>query len=223
MLTLHHLNNSRSQRILWLLEELGLDYQIQHYQRDSKTMLAPDSLKAVHPLGKSPLLTDGDKVLAESGAIIHYLCSHYGKQDWIPAESSDEHDAYHYWLHFAEGSLMPPMLLKLVMDKVRTSPMPFFIRPVARKIADKAMKSFIGPNLNNNFAFVEQQLAGKQWLAGNHPTGADIQMSFPLEAAVARGLVREDQQPNICAYVARIHSREAYQKALKAGGEYAYA
>lgn len=223
MLTLHHLNNSRSQRILWLLEELNLDYQVKHYQRDSKTMLAPDSLKAIHPLGKSPLLTDHDRVLAESGAIIHYLCTHYGEQGWIPNHNSDEHIAYHYWLHFAEGSLMPPMLLKLVMDKVRSSPMPFFAKPIARKIADKSMKSFIGPNLRNNFAFVEQQLQGKVWLAGKQPTGADIQMSFPLEAAVARGLVTEDEHPNICAYVARIHSRKAYQKALAAGGDYAYA
>ncbi|WP_088330877.1 glutathione S-transferase [Lacimicrobium sp. SS2-24] len=222
MLTLHHLNNSRSQRILWLLEELGLDYQIQRYERDSKTMLAPQSLKNVHPLGKSPVLTDKDRVLAESGAIIHYLCSEYGGQDWIPAQESEQHLDYHYWLHFAEGSLMPPMLLKLVMDKVRTSPMPFFARPIARKIADKAMKSFIGPNLKNNFSYVEQQLQGKEWLAGSHPTGADIQMSFPLEAAVARGIVGESH-PNICAYVARIHAREAYQKALKAGGDYAYA
>ncbi|GAB3022753.1 glutathione S-transferase [Bowmanella dokdonensis] len=221
MYTLHHLNNSRSQRILWLLEELGLDYKIQCYQRDPQTMLAPESLRRVHPLGKSPLLEKDGLVLAESGAIIQYLCEQHG-QDWIPGSGTQAHLDYHYWLHFAEGSLMPPMLLKLVMDKVRTSPMPFFARPIARKIADKAMKSFIAANIRNNLMFVEQRLEGRQWLTGDSPSGADVQMSFPLEAAVARGLAA-DEHPNIQAYVRRIHARPAYQKALLAGGEYAYA
>ena len=204
-----------------MLEELGLAYQIRRYQRDPNTLLAPDRLKQVHPLGKSPLLEKEGVVLAESGAIIQYLCENHGPE-WIPPVGSRAYQDYQYWLHFAEGSLMPPMLLKLVMDKVRTSPMPFFVKPVARRIADKAMKSFIAVNIRNNLDFIEQSLEGRQWLTGDTPTGADVQMSFPLEAAVARGLVSEEQA-NIRAYVHRIHARAAYQRALQAGGEYAYA
>lgn len=221
MLQLHHLNNSRSQRILWLLEELQIPYELQTYQRDTKTMLAPPALRALHPLGKSPLISDEGLILAESGAIIQYLCEQYGPQ-WIPAKGTEDYWQYHYWLHFAEGSLMPPMLLKLVMDKIRTNPMPFFIRPIARGIADKVMKAFVSPNIQNNLAFIDKSLADRQWFAGDRPSGADIQMSFPLEAAVSRGLVPESQQ-NIRAYVKRIQSRPAYQRALKAGPEYAYA
>ena len=220
MLTLHHLNNSRSQRILWLLEELALPYQIKTYQRDSKTMLAPAALKAVHPLGKSPVITDGELVLAESGAIIQYLCEQYGPE-WIPPGDTDEYRHYHYWLHFAEGSLMPPMLLKLVLDKIKANA-PWLVKPIASGIVAKVNRAFVGPNLTNNLAFVEGQLAGKDWLLGDKPSGADVQMSFPLEASLARGLVT-DKHPNIRAYVKRIHARPAYQRALEKGGEYQYA
>ncbi|MBN7820165.1 glutathione S-transferase [Bowmanella sp. Y26] len=221
MLTLHHLNNSRSQRILWLLEELQVPYEIKTYQRDTKTMLAPPALKDVHPLGKSPLITDAGQLLAESGAIIQYLCEQYGPQ-WIPEKGTQDYLQYHYWLHFAEGSLMPPMLLKLVMDKIRSNPMPFFIRPVAKGIASKVMQAFVSPNIQNNLNFIEHSLVERQWLAGSRPSGADVQMSFPLEAALARGLVPE-YHTNIRRYVERIHARPAYQRALKAGGDYAYA
>ena len=220
MITLHHLNNSRSQRILWMLEELALPYEIKIYARDAKTNLAPDELKQIHPLGKSPVLTDGDITVAESGAIIEYLAGRYAPH-LIPALNSEAGRQYSYWLHFAEGSLMPPMVAKLVFDKVRAKAKPFFVKIIANKIADKVMAAYFGPNITANLQFVEQHLAKHQWFAGEELSGADFQMSFPLEAAIARGAAM--QYPNIQAYVKRIHARAAYQAALQKGGEYAYA
>jgi glutathione S-transferase len=221
MIVVHHLNNSRSQRILWMLEELGLDYEIKHYQRDRETMLAPQSLKEIHPLGKSPVISDGDIVVAESGAIIEYLAQTYGRGLLIPPPESAEYRQYIYWLHFSEGSLMPPLLLKIVFDKINTSPMPFFIKPVARGISTKVMTSFVNPNIDNNFAYIDDYLAGHEWFAGDSLSGADIQMSFPLEASAARGVIGE-KYPHIADYVSRFQARPAYQKALEAGGEYDY-
>ncbi len=221
MITVHHLNNSRSQRILWMLEELNLEYEIQFYQRDQETMLAPQSLKDIHPLGKSPVITDGDLVVAESGAIIEYLAKKYGKDKFVPVAESPHYLQYIYWLHFAEGSLMPPLLLKIVFDKINTSPMPFFIKPIARGISAKVMSAFVNPNINNNFAFIDDYLATHEWFAGDSISGADIQMSFPLEASAARGASGDDY-PNIAEYIERFQSRPAYQKALEAGGEYDY-
>lgn len=221
MIIVHHLNNSRSQRILWMLEELKLDYEIKHYQRDHETMLAPQSLKDVHPLGKSPVITDGDVVVAESGAIIEYLAQTYGKGLLIPPLESAEYRQYIYWLHFSEGSLMPPLLLKIVFEKINTSPMPFFIKPIARGISAKVMSSFVNPNIDNNFAYIDDYLARHEWFAGNSLSGADIQMSFPLEASAARGGIGE-KYPHIADYVSRFQTRPAYQKALEAGGEYDY-
>lgn len=153
MITLHHLNNSRSQRILWMLEEIGIDYQIKRYLRDPQTMLAPAELRQVHPLGKSPLITDGELTLAESGAIIEYLAERYG--DWLlPAADSPERLRCRYWLHYAEGSAMPPLLLKLVFDKLRSAPMPFFIKPIARGIANKVSQAFISPQLKLHFDYL---------------------------------------------------------------------
>ena len=220
MITVHHLNNSRSQRILWMLEELGIPYEIKHYQRDAKTMLAPASLKKVHPLGKSPVITDGDITVAESGAIIDYLAQNYGKH-LIPTVNSPEYRQYTYWMHFAEGSLMPPFVMKLVFDKVRSAPVPFFLKPVTKGIADKVMKSFVGPNISSNMDFINEHLAKNEWFAGAQMTGADFQMSFPLEAAVAGRA--QGNFPHINAWVKRIQARPAYQKALKAGGHYDYA
>ena len=206
MITVHHLNNSRSQRILWMLEELGIPYEIKHYQRDAKTMLAPASLKKVHPLGKSPVITDGDITVAESGAIIDYLAQNYG-QNLLTAVNTPEYRQYTYWMHFAEGSLMPPFVMKLVFDKVRSAPVPFFLKPVTKGIADKVMKSFVGPNISSNMDFINEHLAKNEWFAGAQMTGADFQMSFPLEAAVAgraepspglrrrRGQARVERQP----------------------------
>jgi glutathione S-transferase len=219
MLTLHHLNNSRSQRVLWLLEELGLDYQIQRYQRDATTMLAPASLRTVHPLGKSPVLTDGEMVLAESGAIVETVIEHYGQGRLAPALGTPERLRYRYWLHYAEGSAMPPLLLKLVFDKVESTPMPFFVKPIAKAISAKVKSSFIQPQLTTHLDFMEGELGKSLWFAGAEFSGADIQMSFPIEAAAARGGL-DASRPKLMAYLQRIHERPAYQRALAQGGPF---
>ena len=222
MITVHHLNNSRSQRILWMLEELDLPYEVKRYQRDAKTMLAPDSLRQVHPLGKSPVITDGALTVAESGVIIDYLAHTYGDKSALPAPGSQQWIDYNYWLHYAEGSLMPFLLLRLVFEKIKTSPMPFFAKPIAKGIADKTVKQFIDPQLNNHLDFIEAHLGKNQWFLGDEISPADFQMSFPLEAALARGIVGRNR-PNIANYVKRYHARPAYQRALETGGEYDYA
>ncbi len=221
MLLVHNLENSRSQRILWALEELGVPYEVKRYERDKVTSLAPESLKKVHPLGKSPVITDGDETIAESGAIIDYLVTTYGDGSLVPEINSRAHREYNYWLHYAEGSLMPPLVLKLVFDKVTTSPMPFFIRPIAKGISKKVNESYIGPSIKGNFDFIEKHLKTNEWFAGSKLSGADIQMSFPLEASVSSGAVG-NKYPNITAYVKRFQSRPAYKKALETGGPYDY-
>jgi glutathione S-transferase len=220
MIIVHHLNNSRSQRILWLLEELGLDYQIKKYERDAKTMLAPPELRAVHPLGKSPVITDGDTMVAESGAIIEYLIERYGQGKFIPPAGSPDKLRYTYFMHYAEGSAMTPLLMKLVFDKVETSPMPFFAKPIARGIAHKVKKSYIMPQILQHLQYLESELAGRPWFAGAEFTGADIQVSFVLEAASARGGLG-DKYPNLFDFLKRIHARPAYQRGLERGGPYA--
>ncbi|MCA6058401.1 MULTISPECIES: glutathione S-transferase [unclassified Thalassolituus] len=222
MITLHHLNNSRSQRIIWLLEELGVDYTIKHYERDAKTSLAPASLKAIHPLGKSPVITDGDQTIAESGLIIEYLIRTYGKERFLPEEGSATYWQYLYWLHYAEGSLMPLMVMSLIFNKIKTAPMPFFIKPIARGIADKVMQSYVGPNVQNNLRYIEQHLGSNSWFAGEQMTGADFQLIFPLEAALNRGS-QASEYPNIAAWVKRVHALPTYQTALEKGGPYDYA
>ncbi|MFM9901341.1 MAG: glutathione S-transferase family protein [Polaromonas sp.] len=219
MITLHHLNNSRSQRILWLLEELGVPYEIKRYQRDAKTMLAPPELRAIHPLGKSPVITDGDVCVAESGAIIEYLIERYGQGRLIPAPSTPQRLRYTYWLHFAEGSAMPPLLLKLIFDKIETSPMPFFVKPIAKGIAGKVKQSFIAPRIAENLDYMEAELGKATWFAGDTMTGADIQVSFVLEACAARGGLNESR-PRLMAFLQRIHALPAYQRALQQGGAY---
>ena len=219
MIVVHHLTNSRSQRVLWLLEELGLEYEIQRYQRDPKTMLAPPSLRAIHPLGKSPVITDGALTVAESGAIIEYLLERYGNGRLVPAAGTPERLRWTYWLHFAEGSAMSPLLMKLVFDKLESSPMPFFVRPIARGIARKVKSSFIQPQINQQLDYMESELGKTGWFAGDAFSAADIQMSFPLEAAAARGGLGESH-PKLMAYLQRIHARPAYQRALERGGPY---
>ncbi|MES2820965.1 MAG: glutathione S-transferase [Pseudomonadota bacterium] len=221
MLTVHHLNNSRSQRVLWLLEELGLDYRIERYQRDPATMLAPPELRAVHPLGKSPVITDDDLTLAESGAIIEYLAQRYGPE-LLPASGTPERLRCNYWLHYAEGSAMPPLLLKLVFDKLQSSPMPFFMRPIVRGIARKVKHGFIEPQLRQHLDYLESELGKSTWFAGEAFSVADIQLSFPLEAAAARAGL-DASRPRLMDFLKRIHARPAYQRALEKGGEYAYA
>ena len=219
MLVVHHLNNSRSQRVLWLLEELGLDYEVRRYSRDPATLLAPPELRAVHPLGKSPVVVDGENVLAESGAILEYLVETHGHGRMIPAAGTPERLRYRYWMHYAEGSAMPPLLLKLVFDRIGKARMPFFVKPVARAIASKARDSFIQPQIDLHLDFMEDELGRSLWFAGEHFTAADVQMSFPLEAAHARGGL-DELRPRLMEYLARIHSRPAYQRALARGGPY---
>jgi glutathione S-transferase len=222
MVTVHHLNNSRSQRVLWLLEELGVPYEVKRYERDAATMLAPDSLRAVHPLGKSPVITDDGVTVAESGAIVEYLVEKYGGGRLIPPAGTPERRRYTYWLHYAEGSAMPPLLLKLVFSRIETAPVPFFVKPIVRRIVDTAMTSFINPQLARHLDYMEGELAHSPWFAGNEMTAADVQMSFPLEAAASRaGLDRS--RPRLMAFLERIHARPAYRTALERGGEYAYA
>ena len=220
MFTVHHLNNSRSQRVLWLLEELGLPYEIVHYQRDPKTMLAPPELRRVHPLGKSPVVTTDDGLtLAESGAIVETLIERHGQGRFAPPAGSADALRYRYWLHYAEGSAMPPLLLKLIFDKIESAKMPFFIRPIAKGIAGKAKAGFVTPNIRAHLDFMEGELGKSEWFAGTGFTGADIQMSFPVEAARARGGL-DDSRPRLMAWLARIHARPAYQRALERGGPY---
>jgi glutathione S-transferase len=222
MIVVHHLNNSRSQRILWLLEELGLPYEIKKYQRDPNTMLAPPELRAIHPLGKSPVITDGAVTVAESGAIIEYLLETYGNGGLMPAAGTAEKRRYTYMVHFAEGSAMSPLLMKLVFDRIETSPMPFFAKPIAKGIAKKVKSSFIMPNLKAHLDFLEAELNKSTWFAGEAFTAADIQISFVLEASAARAGL-DSKYPKLSAFLQRIHARPAYQRALERGGEYAYA
>lgn len=220
MITVHHLENSRSQRVLWLLEELGLQYRVKRYARDEKTGLAPDSLRKVHPLGKSPVITDDDLTVAESGAIIEYLVDAHGKDSGLrPPEGSPARLRYTYWLHYAEGSAMPPLLLSLIFRKMPQAPMPFIVRPVVRGIAEKVQQSFVRPQLALHLDYMEAELGEFQWFAGKEFSAADIQMSFPLEAAGAAGLLG-DRRPRLQAFLERIASRPAYQRALKKGGPY---
>ena len=219
MITVHHLNNSRSQRVLWLLEELELPYEIKRYERDPKTMLAPPSLREVHPLGKSPVITDGELTLAESGAIVEYLVDRYGNGRLKPALGTPEHLRYTYWLHYAEGSAMPPLLLKLVFDQIEKSPMLFFVRPISRSITNRVKSSFIEPQIAQHLDYIEAEIGKNTWFAGNEFTAADIQISFPLEASVARAGLNASR-PKLMAFLNRIHSRPAYKKALERGGTY---
>jgi len=219
MIVVHHLNNSRSQRVLWLLEELELPYEIKRYKRDPQTMLAPTSLREVHPLGKSPVITDGKLTLAESGAIIEYLIERYGNGRLVPAIGTLEHLRYTYWLHYAEGSAMPPLLLKLIFDQIEKNPMPFFVRPIARSIVSRVKSSFIEPQIAQHLDYMEAEIGKSTWFTGNEFTAADIQMSFPLEAAVARGGLNASR-PKLMAFLNRIHTRPAYQQALERGGAY---
>ncbi len=222
MIVVHHLNNSRSQRVLWLLEELGVPYEIKKYQRDPETMLAPPELQKVHPLGKSPVITDDGATLAETGAIIEYLVERYGNGRLVPAAGTPERLRYRYWLHFAEGSAMPPLLLKLIFERLKTTKMPFFAKPIARGIAGKVLGVMVDPNLKRQLDFMESELGRSEWFAGGEFSAADIQMSFPVEAAKQRAGL-DASRPKLIAYLARIHARPAYRRALERGGPYSFA
>ena len=217
MLIVHHLNNSRSQRVLWLLVELGVPYEIVRYQRQPN-MLAPKELRAIHPLGKSPVITDNGNTVAESGAIVEYIVKTYGNGRLIPPDDTPERLRYTYWLHYAEGSAMTPLLLKLIFGMLPKRA-PFLIRPIANAISSKALATLVTPQLKQHMAFWESELGKSEWFAGNDFTAADIQMSFALEAAAARGGL-ENGHPKAMAWLAKIHARPAYQRALEVGGPY---
>jgi glutathione S-transferase len=217
MIVVHHLNNSRSQRVLWLLEELGVEYEVKRYQRDAKTMLAPPELRQVHPLGKSPVISDGDLTLAESGAIVEYLADKYGAGRLAPAPGTPERLRYTYWMHFAEGSAMPPLLMKLVFDRIEKAPAPFFVRP--HRARDRwTGKELVRPAEHRPPPrLYGSELAKTEWFAGNAFSAADVQMSFPLEASAARGGL-DSSRPRLTAFLERIHARPAYARALEKGG-----
>jgi glutathione S-transferase len=219
-ITVHHLEKSRSQRVLWLLEELGLEYELKEYKRDKTTMLAPPELKKVHPLGKSPIVTDdGGPPLAESGAILEYLVDKYGKGKLIPKEGTPDYRRYKYWMHYAEGSAMPPLLLKLIFETIKKKT-PWPVKPIGSAIANKVLSDFVHPQLKLHFDWIESELGKSEWIAGNEITAADMQMLYPLEAFAARGIRQGDDgsYSNIKKYLARVHERPAYMKAVERGG-----
>ncbi|MBN3952109.1 MAG: glutathione S-transferase [Nostoc sp. NMS7] len=206
MIIVHHLNNSRSQRVLWLLEELGIEYEIKFYERDPKTMLAPELLRQVHPLGKSPVITDADLTIAESGAIVEYLVDRYGNGRLVPASGTPEYVRYTYWLHYAEGSAMPLLVMRLVLNKFGAGD-------------SSVVSGFVAPQIKLHFDYIEDELRKSTWFVGEEFTAADIQMSFPLEQMAMR---REEveSRPKLKEFVERIHARPAYKRALERGGTY---
>lgn len=218
MITVHHLENSRSQRVLWLLEELNLDYEVKRYERDEKTMLAPPELKQVHPLGKSPVITDGERTIAETGAIIEYLVA---KADGrlAPEPGGEARLRYTYWLHYAEGTLMPLLVMKLIFGRLGKPPMPLPLRPFGRLIAYGVQQQFLDPRIGENLDFLESELNKRDWFADDELTAADVMLSFPLEAAVARGGLTSTH-PRLADFVQRVQARPAYQRALERGGPY---
>lgn len=218
MLTVHHLNHSRSQRVLWLLEELGVPYEIKHYKRDARTMFAPSSLKKIHPLGKSPVITDGDLTVAESGAIIEYVLERYGKGRLAPPPSAPARRRYTYWLHYAEGSLMPLLVTKLVFSRLPALA-PFFVKPVVSAVVKNVNRGYLDPQLRQHLGFLDGELTKSAWFAGEDFSAADIQMSFPVEAAVARGGLGPGY-PRLHAWLERIKARPAYRSALEKGGPF---
>jgi glutathione S-transferase len=207
VIVVHHLNNSRSQRILWTLEELALPYEIKRYQRDAQTNLAPPELKQVHPLGKSPVITDGNRTIIESAAIIDYIIRHYGNGRLQPRLDSPEYDEYQQWLAYAEGSAMLPLMINLYASRLGDAAAPLMPR--------------IESEIANHLGYIDRSLKGKQFFVNNELTGADIQMSFVGEVAGAFG--KRSAYPNLDAWTKRMHQRPAYQKALEKGGPYALA
>ncbi|MCC5657764.1 glutathione S-transferase [Nostoc sp. XA010] len=206
MIVVHHLNNSRSQRVLWLLEELDIEYEIKFYERDAKTMLAPESLRQVHPLGKSPVITDADVTVAESGAIVEYLVNRYGNGRLVPASHTPEHLRYTYWLHYAEGSAMPPLVMRVVLNNFGEGD-------------SSVVRGFVAPQIKLHFDYIESELRKSTWFVGEEFTAADIQMSFPLEL-VAMLPEEVESRPKLKEFIDRIHGRPAYKQALERGGAY---
>lgn len=212
MLTVHHLNNSRSQRVLWLLEELAVPYELVKYERDPKTSLAPPELQKIHPLGKSPVVTDGADTVAESANILEFILEKYGNGRLVPPVGSPEYRRYRYFMHYAEGSLMPFLLLRLITGRMRKAPA--LVRPIAKAIAGKIDDGFVMPNLTRHIAFVDGELAKSKFFAGDELTAADIQMYYPMEGIAARA----DAPARVTAWLERVRERPAYKRALERGG-----
>lgn len=221
MIKVHHLNDSRSQRVLWLLEELGLDYEVIRYERDPVSRLAPPALIAIHPLGKSPVIEDGDIKVAETGAVVEYLLETYGAGRLRPAAGTEAARRFTYWLHYAEGSAMPPLLLKLVFSMLPQRA-PGLVKPLVKGIAAKALTGFVDPQLRTHVGFWEDELGRSEWFAGDQFTAADIMMSFPVEAGADRAF-DPATKPRLKAFLDKIHARPAYRRALERGGAYSYA
>jgi glutathione S-transferase len=222
MITVHHLENSRSQRVLWLLEELGLPYEVKRYNRDRETNLAPPELKKIHPLGKSPVIEEGGRVFAETGAVVQHLIDAHGGGRFMPARGTPEHARYEYWIHAAEGSYMPPLVMALILGRMETAKMPFFAKPIAKKLVAAVRDGYLSGTTQALFDHLEAELSRSPWLAGAEISGADIMMSFPAEAALSRVEAARGKK-NLQDYVRRIHARPAFKRALENGGPYAYA
>ncbi len=220
MIVVHHLENSRSQRVLWLLEELGVAYEVRRYERDSETMLAPQALRDVHPLGKSPVLEEDGVIVAETGAIFEYILDTHDEGALRPDRATPEGRAFTYWLHYGEGSAMPPLVMKLVFERLPENA-PMLVRPLAGAVSKRAIDGFVDPQVAMHMDFWESQLARSGWFVGDGFTAGDIMMSFPLEAAASRMDI--GPYPKISGFLEAIHSRPAYQAALERGGPYAYA
>ncbi|WP_182086036.1 glutathione S-transferase [Aureimonas sp. ME7] len=218
MITIHHLENSRSQRVLWLLEELGVPYDVKRYER-LPSLQGPPELRAVHPLGKSPVLTDGELTIAETGAIVTYLLDRYGEGRLVPPQDKPEYWRYQHFLHHAEGSAMPPLFLKLVLSRIPPG-VPFFVRPILAKAMQAVDDRLLDPQIANLLDYWNEALADG-WFAGAEFSAADVMMSFPLEAAGAR--IGFGNRPRLSAFLAKIHARSGYEAALQRGGPYAYA
>lgn len=217
MLIVHHLNNSRSQRILWMLEELQVPYQIVRYQRES-TMLAPESLKAVHPLGKSPVVEDNGNILAESGAIIEYLQETYDPESRLKPISNEEKLRYRFWLHYAEGSLMPLLMMKLVFGRLGKAPVPWLLRPVGNLLGQGVQKAYLNKQISTHARYLDDSLQKNPWFAGQTFSAADIQMSFPVVALLARGGIND--LPNLQNWFNKVQQRPAWQRAIQQGGPF---
>lgn len=222
MITVHHLENSRSQRVLWLLEELGVPYNVKRYERDKKTNLAPRELLKVHPLGKSPVIEDGGAVYAETGAIIEHIVDAHGGGRLVPARGTDDYRRYKYWMHAAEGSYMPPLVMALFLNRMETAKMPFFAKPIAKKLTKGARDGYLTHTTKALFDYLDAELGRSEWLAGKDFTAADIIMSFPAEASLQRVDAAQSAK-NLKSYVDRLHARPGYKRALETGGPYAYA
>ncbi len=219
MIIVHHLNDSRSQRILWLLEELGLDYTVEKYLRDPATWRAPPELRRLHPLGKLPVIADGEVTLAESGAIVEYLLERYGEGRLAPPAGTPERLRYLYWLHYAEGSVMTPLLIKFLFDRLETGPMPFLFRPVVRGLARSIKGKLAQPEIDRHLDFLEAELGRSRWFAGEELTGADILLSFPLQIAATYGGL-DAGRPRLHAFLQRVAALPAWQRGVERGGPY---